>query len=223
VENTEPTAGNLDILYQDEFLVVVNKPAGMLVHQGRDPEPRDQIAMKVLRDQIGQRVTTLHRLDRPTSGALLFALERETGSHLRKLFDAHLIEKQYMAVVVGETPKAWTCKEGLQKSEDEPEREAETNFKRLSVVERDGRTFTLLQAEPRTGRYHQIRRHLASGGFPIVGDYLYGEGELMDKLGEQSGSKRLLLHASCIGFEHPVGNDFLEVEAPLPERFGYYL
>lgn len=215
--------GELKILYQDEVLVVVDKPAGMLVHPGREPEPRDQIAMKVLRDQIGQRINTLHRLDRPTSGVLLFALEKRAGAHLRKLFDAHLVEKRYTAVVLGQTPEAWSCHLPLRKTEEDPEREAETNFRRLSVVEKQGKLFSVLQVEPRTGRYHQIRRHLASDGFPIVGDFLYGDVGMMDTIASGSGSGRLLLHASRIGFEHPVGNEFFEVEAELPERFSYFL
>lgn len=212
----------LDILYRDEYLVVINKPSGMLVHPGREPEPREQIAMKVLRDQIGQRVTTLHRLDRPTSGVLVFALEKAAGSHMRRLFDAHQVEKTYHAVVAGTTEARWENSTPLQKVEGEPFRDSTTEFSRLSVGEIKGKTHSTLRVFPKTGRYHQIRRHLAGDGFPIIGDYLYGDHDEMSEWVRLTEQTRLMLHAASIRFEHPRNGALLDIEAPLPARFSVF-
>ena len=209
----------LEILYQDQWLVVVNKPAGMLVHAGRDPEPDDQIAMKVVRDQIGQRVGTVHRLDRPTPGVLLFALDTMIEAELRKQFDDQIIGKKYIAVVSGESPEAWTSDEKLQKDEGEPYREARTEFVRERVVEIEGEPFSVLSVAPQSGRYHQIRKHLLGAGLPIVGDYLYGEIPEMERIAALIGQPRLMLHAHRLSFFHPVEGLEIEVSANLPDRF----
>ncbi len=209
----------LEILFQDQWIVVVNKPAGMLVHAGREPEPRDQIAMKVLRDQIGQRVSTIHRLDRPTSGALLFSLDTRIDGHLRKQFDRQAVEKIYRAAVCGEAPEEWTSREPLQKSDDDDFRTAETHFKRNDLITIGSDTFSILTAVPKSGRFHQIRKHASMRGFPIVGDYLYGEVEKMDRIAESIGQPRLMLHAEQLIFEHPLSGETIEVSCPLPDRF----
>ena len=209
----------LEILYQDPWLVAINKPAGMLVHPGRDPEPADQIAMKVLRDQIEQRVLTIHRLDRPTSGVLIFALDPDAEVDLREQFAERRVSKTYRAVVLGETPEAWVSTEKLQKDEGEPFREAETAFKRDAICEVGDDVFSILTAMPKTGRFHQIRKHLAQDGTPIVGDFLYGEIELMERIADLIEQPRLMLHARELRFHHPVEEKEMTVAAPLPDRF----
>jgi tRNA pseudouridine65 synthase len=216
---TEEQHGELRILYQDPWLVAIDKPAGMLVHPGREPEPTSQIAMKVLRDQIGKRVSTLHRLDRPTSGVLLFALDPIVEKDLRRQFADQSIEKKYIAVVIGESPERWTNHSPLQKEEGEPYREAQTDLFRQRTVRIGDDPFSILTARPKTGRYHQIRKHLASDGFPIVGDYLYGKVEEMEKLAQRIGQSRLMLHASELQFHHPVENAEMTIACPLPQRF----
>ncbi|MDF1739624.1 MAG: pseudouridine synthase [Verrucomicrobiales bacterium] len=210
---------SLEILYQDQWLVVVNKPAGMLVHAGRDPEPDDQIAMKVVRDQLGQRVGTVHRLDRPTSGVLLFALDTVIEAELRQQFEDQIVSKKYVAVVSGESPEAWISEEKLQKDEGEPYRDAKTGFVRERVVEVSGEVFSVLSVSPQSGRYHQIRKHLHGAGFPIVGDYLYGEVAEMERIAALIGQPRLMLHAHRLSFFHPVEGLEIEVSASLPDRF----
>lgn len=209
----------LEILHQDPWLVAVNKPAGMLVHAGREPEPSSEIAMKVLRDQLGRRIYTVHRLDRPTSGVLLFALDRVVEAELRRQFEAHEVEKQYAAVVLGAARPAWTSSTPLRKSEEDPLQEARTRF----VCDGRGRIgshfFSQVSAFPVTGRHHQIRKHLSSGGLPIVGDYLYGNIDVMNQVAEASGQTRLMLHASRLCFRHPVTEIRMAVECPLPDRF----
>lgn len=207
----------LDILYQDEWIIAVDKPAGQLVHPADEPKPDDEVTMKILRDQIGQNVETIHRLDRPTTGVLLFGLCRNTAKTLRRFFETQQISKNYLALVHG-TPheQEWSCEEALQKNADSPRKPARTDFK---VIQQWGK-FTLLEASPRTGRFHQIRRHLQLCEFPIVGDYRYTGIALSEKTTTHIGiGNRMLLQASKIEFPHPITDKQVIIEAPLDPAF----
>ncbi len=167
--------------------------------------------MKILRDQIGQQVYPLHRLDRPTSGVLLFALDKETNRILRQSFDEHLIEKTYWAIVNGEPKsKIWSCREPLQNDPDSPFRNALTNFR---LLEKRPHDLALVEAIPQTGRFHQIRRHLLHTGHPIVGDYRYADIELCDSLGKTLGTgTRMLLLAKSLTIPHPWSRKMIKIE-----------
>ncbi|MGJ8672426.1 MAG: RluA family pseudouridine synthase [Rubritalea sp.] len=223
----------LNILYQDEWLVVIDKPAGHLVHPAREPQEGDLVAMKILRDQIGQRVHTIHRLDRPTSGVLLFGLEKKAAHQLHKALEHHDFEKTYWAVVLGvPEQQSWECHEPIQKEDDAPVREAHTSFKVLEsfhhpALEQEAgalgpssTTLTLIEATPHTGRFHQIRRHLLHAGLPIVGDYRYAGIERSDRLGQllDTGT-RMLLQAKSLKIEHPGTGQPLTFTAPVGENF----
>lgn len=216
---------DLTILYKDEVLIAIDKPKGMVVHAGKKPIEREYVAMKVLKDQIGMFVHTIHRLDRPTSGVLLFALESEAGKAMHRQFAEHKIQKQYLAAVRGETPESWQCAEPLQTKSDEKWRECETHFKRLhllppgALAEDPANGYTLVEASPVSGRHHQIRQHLASAGFPIVGDYLYGDEDQNNDLAEKTGITRMMLHAWKLTFLHPVSGEPVLIEAPMPPDF----
>lgn len=221
----------LEILYRDEWLVAIDKPAGHLVHPAREPQEGDLVAMKILRDQLGKRVYTIHRLDRPTSGVLLLGLEKREAHQLHKALENHDFEKSYWAVVQGKPEReAWECQEPIQKEEGAPLREAHTSFKLLetfkhpslteegSMENRD--TLSLIEAVPHTGRFHQIRRHLLSAGLPIVGDYRYAGIECSDRLGQLLGTgTRMLLQAKSLSIEHPVTGEPLTFTAALDESF----
>lgn len=214
----------LRILHQDEHLVAIDKPAGMIVHQGREPEGPEWIAMKRLRDQLGRRVYPIHRLDRPTSGVLLFALDAATSARTQMAFEQRRVAKRYLAVVCGIPAAAWCCEIPLRKSPEEAEQAARTEFERLAVI--DGRAdapelrLSLLRATPTTGRFHQIRRHLQLAGHPIVGDYRYAGCERSDELGALLGTgTRMLLQAKELRLEHPHGGGELVIEAPPDEAF----
>lgn len=204
----------LEILYRDDALIAVNKPAGQLVHPSDHPHPDDEVTMKILRDQIGQPVHPLHRIDRPTCGVLLFTTDPDIVRILRPAFDNHLIEKTYLAVVMGHPREdTWTCHEPLRKKEGAPLREAHTDFK---ILERLPSQLALLEAKPRTGRFHQIRRHLLHTGHPIVGDYLYAGITLCDDLGGRLGTgTRMLLQAREITLAHPLTRIPLTITAPI--------
>lgn len=207
----------LEILYQDDDLVAVNKPAGVLVHRGwaRDGVP----VLQQLRDQIGRHVFPVHRLDRATSGVLLFALSGETARRVQEEFDAHAIEKRYLAVCRGHDASLTRVDHPLTSEPGAPSRSAVTEFRLLGSFERYG----LYEARPLTGRVHQIRRHLKHASHPIIGDVRYGKGEHNRIFRERFGLQRLALHAHELRFTHPRTRRAIHVRAPLPDDFSRLL
>ena len=212
----------LDILYRDEWLVAVNKPAGYLVHPADEPREDDLVAMKILRDEISQRVYNIHRLDRPTCGVLLFGIDRNAARALHRALERHQVQKTYWAVVLGNAPdEPWECHESLRKDEQAPVREAHTSFQRISTAypreleHEQYSTLSLIEATPHTGRYHQIRRHLRHYDLPIVGDFRYAGIEASNHLGKLLGTgTRMLLQSRSLAFHHPVTAGHILIEAP---------
>ncbi len=226
----------LEILFQDQWLVAINKPAGLLVHRTKIDRFETRFALQMLRDQIGQHVFPVHRLDKPTSGVLLFALNPDTARKMGDLFAARDSEKKYLAVVRGYSDEQavidYALKEELDKktdklaNADKDAQEAVTAYRRLLTFELDfpvGRyqtaRFSLLQLSPKTGRKHQLRRHLKHIFHPIVGDTSHGDGKQNQFMRDQFHCHRLLLHASRLRFIHPETGERLEIHAPLHESF----
>lgn len=216
----------LTLLFQDEFLVAIDKPAGMLVHPGRDADGPEWVAMKCLRDQLGCRVFPIHRLDRPTSGVLLFALDKQTAGLSQQAFEARRVSKVYQAIVSGKTPERWVCDSPLAADSAAVPLAAETAFELLAMVpagafpEDLALSLTLLQAIPVTGRFHQIRRHLLEAGFPIIGDFRYGGMERGYRLGEVLGiGTRMLLQSKSLDLVHPRTGEPLHIEASADADF----
>lgn len=227
---SESDTPSLNILYQDEWMVAIDKPAGWLVHPASEPQDDDLVAMKVLRDQIDKRVFTIHRIDRPTTGVLLMGTDREISQVLHKALADHQMQKTYWAVIHGRpTHSEWDCHEPIQKEPEKPIREAHTSFRLLDTIKHPALTdnhafsesqLSLIEAVPHTGRFHQIRRHLLHAGFPIIGDYRYGGIERCDALGSslEIGS-RMLLMAKRLSFQHPVTQKQITIEAPTHPLF----
>jgi tRNA pseudouridine65 synthase len=203
----------IELLYIDDHVVVANKPSGLLVHRGWDDD--DDVAMFRVRDAIGARVHPLHRLDRGTSGALLFARSSEATATLQKAFDARAVEKIYVALVRGTAPAEGTIDHPIPKAEDGPRVPAVTHFRLVarSSVDR----CSLVEARPETGRLHQIRRHLRHISHPLVGDVTYGSGAINRHYRATYDLHRLALHASAIAFPHPVTGERIRVHAPMPD------
>ncbi len=207
----------LHIIYQDEWLVAVDKPAGHLVHPADNPKEDDLVTMKILRDQLGQHVYNIHRIDRPTTGVLLFGTDRDAARALHRALERHEIKKTYWAIVLGNPPDdAWECREPLRKTDDAPEREAHTSFK---LLEKSG-SLALLEATPHTGRTHQIRKHLLHAGIPIVGDYRYAGIDTSNRLGKDLGTgTRMLLQSRQLEFKHPKTCEQTTITAPIDPMF----
>ncbi len=223
------------LLYRDEYIAAFNKPAGLLVHRSWIDRHETRFAMQMARDMLGRKVYPAHRLDKPTSGVLLFALSPEYAAILTEAFSRGELSKRYLAVTRGIPPESGTIDHPLLEEQDrrDPYRqegkdpqEAVTTFRRLASVELPfsvGRyptsRYSLVEAIPLTGRRHQIRRHFKHIFHPIVGDVNYGEGRHNRFFREELGCHRLLLHAAELTFPHPAGGEQVTVTAPLDEVF----
>jgi tRNA pseudouridine65 synthase len=204
--------GALTILFRDESLIAVDKPAGLAVHRGWARE-RD-VAMVRVRDQIGAHVFPVHRLDRATSGVLLFALTAEMAARVCESFATGKIEKTYLALVRGVPPEEILVDHPLPPGEDAhaPKVFAQTMVFRREVFGR----YSLVEARPLTGRLHQVRRHLKHLSCPLIGDVNYGKGEHNRLFRERHGLHRLFLHATRLQLPHPALGGGLAIVSPLP-------
>lgn len=204
---------DLPILYQDEVVLVVNKPSGLAVHRG---EARDPVyALTLARDLVGRWVHPVHRLDRATSGALLFAFDKEHVAALQRQFEAEEggVEKVYWAFVRGVMPDCGEIDYPLRRLEgDGPPLPAKTLWRRLALHA----GFSLVEARPQSGRRHQIRRHLKHLSHPLIGDTTYGKGACNRHFREVCGLRRLALHAVQLSFTHPTQGRRCHCLAPLP-------
>lgn len=210
----------LDILYQDEYLVAVNKPCGYLVH--RSPIARDAefIVLQILRDQIGKRVYPIHRIDRKTSGVLLFALDSDTNRIVGKDFADHKVKKEYTAIVRG-----WIGENGIVDyaltNDSGKTQEAITRYECLSRFEIDlphGKfqtsRYSHVEVTPQTGRMHQIRKHMNHLRHPILGDRPHGCSKQNRLWKGAFGLTNMMLHSKSLEIKHPHSNSMLLIEAP---------
>lgn len=215
----------LEILYEDEYLVAINKPHGLLVHQSSIARNADEFAVQLLRDQIGQRVYPAHRLDRKTSGVLLFALDKTTNQSLTQQFTDKTITKKYWAIVRGFAPDELTIDYALRKDNGVLQ-DAVTKIKTVQRTEIDlpfGKhstsRYSLVEAEPITGRMHQIRKHMAHILYPIIGDRPHGCNKQNKLWLEKFGMKTMLLHARSLTFTHPKSLEEITLSAQPSEIF----
>jgi tRNA pseudouridine65 synthase len=211
-----PVVAPLRTLYRDADVIVVDKPAGLLTHRS-DLAPDRDVAMTRVRDAIGARVWPLHRLDRGTSGVLAFALSESAARVLRPVFDDGRVEKVYVALARGRTPEHVVVDHPVPRAEGKERVSAVTELRRL----REGSYFSLVEARPRTGRFHQIRRHLSHLRHPIACDSNYGTGWFNRRIRAESGLARLALHALSIRLPAPSGE--ITVVAPLARDFAQAL
>ena len=218
----------LEILFEDAYYVAINKPNGLLVHRTRLAEEQNEFALQILRDQLGLRLYPLHRLDRGTSGVLLFAKSPEAAAPLVKAFAERQPDKTYFAIVRGFAPESGTIDYPIRPDRDnglkEPQK-AVTHFERLGTVELSipvGRyetsRYSLVKIKPETGRMHQIRRHFGHLRHYIIGDKKHGDWRHNLMFLEQLNSPTLLLHAASLAFNHPFSGERIEIKASFPEN-----
>lgn len=226
----------LTILHRDAALIAIDKPPGLLVHRSVLDRHETEFAVQILRDQIGQPVFPVHRLDRGTSGVLVFALDRDSARSLNAAFAAQQVGKTYLAVVRGWPAEAGTIDHPLQRQPDDAEwidpraqllpQQAVTHWRRLATAELpiagDRHPTTrcaLLELVPESGRRHQIRRHLKHAAHPIIGDATHGKGRLNRDFAALTGCARLLLHCAALSLPHPAGGPPVQLTAPLTGSF----
>ncbi|WP_221800598.1 tRNA pseudouridine(65) synthase TruC [Oceanobacter mangrovi] len=222
----------LEIIYQDDYLVAINKPSGLLVHRSEIDRHETRFVLQLLRNQLGKRVYPVHRLDKPTSGVLVFALSSEIASLVVDMWRERDIEKRYLAIVRGYMPEELHLDYAMRPPVDKyaknevekPPQEAITDFVRLATVELDVEIdkypqsrYSLVEALPKTGRKHQIRRHLKHLSHPIIGDARYGKGRHSRYFRDHLDAGRLLLHAWQLSMQHPVTAETLTFTASMDD------
>ncbi len=209
----------LEILYQDQYLIAVNKPPGLAVHRSSLVSNTNTFALQVLRDQVNAKVYPCHRLDRKTSGVLLFAMDQDTLKTIRSIFEEGKIRKRYQAIVRGYAPDEDIIDYPLT-DDSGRKKEAITSFKTIDRTELDlpfGKfetsRYSLVEAFPQTGRMHQIRRHFAHIFHPIIGDRPHGCNKQNKLFLQKWNMKEMLLHAQSLVFDHPVTKKQIKIEA----------
>jgi tRNA pseudouridine65 synthase len=205
----------LPVLLLDEHFVAVSKPSGLLVHRD-DHHPDAPAALQTVRDQLGKHLYPFHRLDRATSGILLFGLSRDAAAALQKSLGADDAHKEYMALLRypgsnKELPPAWTCDRPLH-DDKAVARACRTDF----LAREYFRMCALVECRIFTGRYHQIRRHANHSGRHVLGDTTHGKGRLNGVFRERYGLDRLFLHLQRIVMRHPTTGEPLEIVDPMP-------
>jgi tRNA pseudouridine65 synthase len=225
----------LPILYRDDRVVVIDKPPGLLVHRSQVDRRETRFAIQLLRDQIGRRVWPAHRLDRGTSGVLIFGLDPETAAFLGRQFASGEIAKTYRALVRGHPPEQLTIDHPLDRVEDpyllgpspsSGTQEACTRLRRLARFELDipidrypTSRYALVELLPETGRRHQLRRHLKHIAHPIIGDATYGKGRHNRFFAEHFDCHRLLLACTGLVWRHPDDGRGIETKTPVGDTF----
>lgn len=225
-----------EILYQDQYLIAINKPSGWLVHRSWLDRHEKVVVMQTLRDQVGQHVFPVHRLDRPTSGVLLFALSADIANLLSQQFAARQPKKTYHAIVRGMVTQPghidYPLVEELDKiadkfaDKDRPAQEAVTGYLPISTIEipvavgkYSTARYSFIQLTPHTGRKHQLRRHMKHIFHPILGDSKHGDLHQNRAFAHYFAIKRLMLHASELSFYHPITQEPLIISAPIEESW----
>ncbi|MYM62307.1 tRNA pseudouridine(65) synthase TruC [Pseudomaricurvus sp. HS19] len=235
----------LPVIYQDDTLIAVNKPSGLLVHRSMIDRHETRFALQMVRDQCGRHVYPVHRLDKPTSGVLLFTFSPESARALSEQFAAHSVQKHYLAVVRGFPPEAGLIDHPLREEPDKiadrkaqadkPAKEAQTRYRTLahcelpvSIEGYPQSRYALVECLPLSGRKHQIRRHLKHINHPIIGDAKHGRGRHNRYFRDHLDAPRLLLHAARLCLQHPLTGAPLQLDAPLDatmqrllDRFGW--
>ena len=215
----------LDILFQDDYLIAVNKPHGLLVHRSSIAADAAEFALQILRDQLNRHVFPAHRLDRKTGGVLLFAMDKDTEKLMQRQFMENRVKKTYLAIVRGHTVDEEAIDYPLRKVNGTLQ-DAFTRYKTLNRSELEvpfgnhsTSRYSLVEAKPETGRMHQLRKHFSHIFHPIIGDRTHGCNKQNKLFKERWQIETMLLHASQLSFEHPLTHRTITVNAPLQPEF----
>ncbi len=217
------------ILYQDDFCVAIHKPAGLLVHRTKDAADRVFLVQR-LRDQLERKVWPIHRLDRSTSGVMLFAFSAKTASSFACLFSERQVDKTYLALVRGYTDDSGVIDQPVKSQTDKQEKAAVTHYQTVDRVEvplavgrYEKARYSLVRVRIETGRTHQIRRHFAHIRHPVIGDSTYGDNKHNALFKHRFLSTRILLLSETLGFEHPFTDQPMKIRTEPDPEFGHVL
>ncbi|GAB3985381.1 tRNA pseudouridine(65) synthase TruC [Spirosoma daeguense] len=219
------TSQLLPILYQSDDLVAINKPHGLLVHRSPIASDASEFAVQLLRDQLGQRVYPVHRLDRKTGGVLLFALNEQMNAAMQMQFAEGGVQKRYVAIVRGYTPDELVIDYPLRR-DDGVVQDAVTFLKTIQRSEialpfgkHATSRYSLVELKPTTGRMHQLRKHMAHVMHPIIGDRPHGCNKQNKLFKEHFEMNTMLLHAQRIEFTQPATSEQIVITASLQSEF----
>ncbi len=216
----------IQVLFQDEYCAVINKPSGLMAHASSLSRGEDDFLLHRLREQFQSKVHLIHRLDRATSGCVLIAFNAEAASTLGKTFMSRDVQKDYLAICRGWPDEKFTVDYALDGGPGKPEKKPSvTGFMRLATAEislpsaaHESSRYALMQCTPITGRFRQIRRHLKHLSHHLIGDTSHGDGR-HNRTFRMHGIHRMLLHAWRLEFSHPVSGLPIRCEAPLDSEF----
>ena len=213
------------VLFEDENYIAINKPSGIMVHRTSISEDQ-QFVLQILRRQVGYRIYPIHRLDRGTSGVLVFGKTSIAANQLAEQFREQKVEKQYLGVVRGYLEREGTVNYALAREPGKEKRQAITHYRVLQETEISvpiGRyqtaRYSLVEMHPKTGRRHQIRRHFSHLRHPIINDKKHGDVKHNKYWANELGIRRMLLHAQRLRFTDPKTNQVMEVTASLEPDF----
>ena len=215
----------MEILFQDDHLIAVNKPAGLLVHRSSIAKDATEFALQKTRDFVGQEVHPIHRLDRKTSGVLLFTFDKNTLHSMQNLFNEGKVRKEYHAIVRGFTDDSGKIDYALvnDKGLTQSARTIYTTHKKWEITKSFGRyktsRYAYVHVFPETGRMHQIRKHFAHIFHPIIGDRPHGCNKQNRFFKREFNLMEMLLQAKSYSFEHPVTSDKIIIQAPIRNEF----
>ena len=217
-----------NIIYRDDYLVAINKPCRLLVHRTDASDEDKFFALQLLRDLLGQRVYNVHRIDRPTSGVLLFALNKEIAALMHNQFQEKKLRKIYVALVRGWFPQITFLNHPVKNIKG-IDLDAETKFFLLEKYELsipvepyECSRYSKIEAHPLTGRWHQIRQHLAHLRHYIINDRVHGTSAHNIMFTEQLGISDLFLHAHKVAFTHPVTQEEITIQAEFPKHWNEF-
>lgn len=222
VEEEREHAAPLEVLHVDDHIAVIDKPAGLMVHDSKLARGETDFVSDRLREQFGRQIFLIHRLDRATSGCLLLAFDRDAASVLGKTLMSREVEKDYLAVCRGWPEEQFVVDHPLDGGPGKPEKKpAITRFTRLATgewplpsAEFPTSRYALMRCQPETGRFRQIRRHLKHISHHLIGDSSHGDGR-HNRNFRMRGVHRMLLHARRLAFLHPFSGERIVVQAPL--------
>jgi len=210
----------IPVIYQDEQLLVVHKPAGLQVHRGLGADREDTFLLQLVRDQTNQFLYPVHRLDRPTSGLVVFALDSNSARLIQESWKAGQVQKSYQAIIRGWMPEpSGLCDEALDDPDNGNLQDAQTSWRQLETfsvpipINNHLETrLSLVELEPFTGRYHQLRRHFSRLHHPILGDTTHGDRHHNHWMQKHFGWWRLMLFAYKLSFPHPTEPKIITIE-----------
>lgn len=225
--NAKNMEQQIEILYHDEHIIAVNKPIDLPIHPNEFMAKDAPYLNKLIGEQIDKRVYNVHRIDAKTSGIVLLALSSEVAKTLTLQFEHKEVKKTYFAIVLGETENEGIFdSKVVVKKKSNFRKNAITRYKTIKTVstgiehkEMENAKISLVEINPETGRWHQIRQHFAKNMHDIIGDKKHGDFAFNRTIADLTDIRRLFLHAGRIEFAHPVNNEKIVLEAPIPESF----